>query len=98
MKRGDAILRIDVAGPRQLDGKYGKPYGGRKPATDIHVIADARGDGVEIYGVTSSLSSDGITEQAAWPITNFLIWLDCGNLLVQGNRVKWQHIKRLVGE
>ncbi len=75
LKMGTRALRIDVAG-RRSDGRFGMPYGGRKPTTDVHLVADIDGDDVVVYGVKRNLTSEGVLPANVWPITNFLVWIN----------------------
>jgi len=74
------ILRIDVAGPK-TNGTYGKPLGGGKSATDIHVIACIEGNEVIIHGfVPGNEYRDIFTNWETHPIARMIFWLNCNKL------------------
>lgn len=91
LRMSDRELKVDVAG-RRSDGRFGQPYGGRKPGTDVHLLADIEGDSVVIYGAVRHLTSEGIMPVKSWPITNFLVWV---NTDISG--LDWKAIATEVG-
>lgn len=79
------ILRIDVAGPK-ANGTYGKPKGGGKAATDIHVIASIEGNEVVIHGfVPGKEYRDIFTTWDTHPIARLVFWLNCNRLDIDYN-------------
>ncbi len=74
------VLRVDVAGPRAT-GDYGRPQGGGKKGTDVHIIASIVDDSVAIHGFVPGRGfADTFTAWDTQPICRMAFWLNCAKL------------------
>ena len=71
---------VDIAGPKR-NGVYGKPAGGGKQATDIHILASVDKDDVLMHGfITRGEFKDALFEWESHPIARMVFWLNCNKL------------------